>query len=128
MAHALLYRRIMSRGLLAAVIVTLLWAYWNDPAPAGAALGACPFLAATGFQCPLCGGQRALHALLHGRLGTAWAANPLLVLSPLLLLFAVLRRHSNRGRNLAALGAPVAAVLLGVLRMPGNSLGPKRDA
>ncbi len=37
----------------------------------------CPILALTGWQCPLCGGTRMGSALLHGDLGTAFAANPL---------------------------------------------------
>jgi hypothetical protein len=45
----------------------------------------CPFLALTGFECPGCGTTRALHALLHGRLTTAFALNPLLFIVPLLL-------------------------------------------
>ena len=31
----------------------------------------CPFHALTGWDCPACGGQRALHSLLHGRFGEA---------------------------------------------------------
>lgn len=47
----------------------------------------CPFLAVTGWQCPGCGSQRAVHSLLHGEIGAAWAVNPLLVACiPYLLL------------------------------------------
>lgn len=42
----------------------------------------CPFLALTGFQCPGCGTTRALHALLHGHVSTAFALNPLLFIVP----------------------------------------------
>ena len=37
----------------------------------------CPFLALTGWQCPLCGGTRMGGALLHGDLAAAFAFNPL---------------------------------------------------
>ena len=37
----------------------------------------CPFLALTGWQCPLCGGTRMGDALLHGDLAAAYAFNPL---------------------------------------------------
>jgi hypothetical protein len=42
----------------------------------------CPFFALTGFECPGCGTTRALHALLHGHLATAFALNPLLFIVP----------------------------------------------
>lgn len=45
----------------------------------------CPFLALTGFECPGCGTTRALHALLQGHLGTAFAFNPLLFIVPPLI-------------------------------------------
>ena len=41
----------------------------------------CPFRVLTGLQCPGCGSQRAIHALLHGDIGTAWRFNALLVVS-----------------------------------------------
>jgi hypothetical protein len=35
----------------------------------------CPFLSLTGFQCPGCGSQRAIHALLHGHILYAFRMN-----------------------------------------------------
>lgn len=55
----------------------------------------CPFLLATGYQCPGCGSQRAIHALLHGDLASAWHYNAIfIVFIPIviLLLVAELRR------------------------------------
>ena len=47
----------------------------------------CPFLLATGWQCPICGASRMGVALLHGDPAAAWAANPfVLVLGALLAL------------------------------------------
>lgn len=40
----------------------------------------CAFHAVSGLECPGCGGQRALHQLLHGNLGAALQNNALLVL------------------------------------------------
>ena len=48
----------------------------------------CPFLAATGAYCPGCGSLRAVHALTHGDLATAWDRNPLAVLLLPLVLVA----------------------------------------
>ncbi len=45
----------------------------------------CPFLALTGWLCPLCGGTRTGSALLRGDLAAAWHANPLLLVVALLL-------------------------------------------
>lgn len=39
----------------------------------------CMFLTLTGFQCPGCGSQRAIHALLHGDIPAAWHYNALLL-------------------------------------------------
>lgn len=59
-------------GALAAVAV-LLHAY--DPATT-AAYPSCPLRALTGLLCPLCGGLRAAHALVHGRVVDAVLLNP----------------------------------------------------
>lgn len=40
----------------------------------------CPFHLITGYDCPGCGSQRAIHHLLHLRLKEAFLSNPLLVL------------------------------------------------
>lgn len=57
----------------------------------------CPFHALTGLECPACGGQRALHALLLGRVGDALRFNPFLVVSvPYLLAVAWTSLDSGR--------------------------------
>ena len=38
----------------------------------------CPMFQMTGWQCPLCGLQRGVHAFLHGDLLAAWRYNPAL--------------------------------------------------
>ncbi len=38
----------------------------------------CLFKTLTGYDCPSCGGQRALHAMLNGNLRTAFMFNPFL--------------------------------------------------
>lgn len=58
----------------------------------------CPFLMLTGFRCPGCGSQRAVHSLLHLDIAQAFSYNALLVLSlPILLLlgYAELARKKN---------------------------------
>jgi len=47
----------------------------------------CPFLLTTGWECPGCGSQRAIHHLLHLHVGTAWRYNAFMVLAlPYILL------------------------------------------
>ena len=44
----------------------------------GAYMPKCTLRALTGWECPGCGAQRAVHALLHGRWAEAWWTNPFL--------------------------------------------------
>ena len=55
----------------------------------------CPFQYATGYHCPGCGSQRAIHQLLHGNIGTAFWINPLLVLTIPILIYAMVLRAWN---------------------------------
>lgn len=51
----------------------------------------------TGWSCPGCGATRALHALLHGQVASAWALNPLWTpAAPGLCLWLVWRRLRTR--------------------------------
>lgn len=63
-------------GALAALAAAVYY-YQLDPAEVSY-LPQCPFYALTGWQCAGCGGQRSVHALLHGHFSTAFAYNPLL--------------------------------------------------
>jgi hypothetical protein len=56
--------------------------YWSfDPADTANFFPACPFRFLTGYLCPGCGSQRAIHQLLHFNVAEAFALNPLLILS-----------------------------------------------
>lgn len=62
--------------------------YAFNPASAGF-FPQCPFRLLTGWECPGCGSQRAIHCLLHGDVPGAFRQNALLTASiPLLLLLA----------------------------------------
>ena len=63
----------------------------------------CPFRALTGYDCPGCGSQRAIHALLHGELAQAWSYNPFIFIAiPLAALYAVAEYSTHRFRRLRA--------------------------
>lgn len=58
---------------------------------------ACPFKAATGYDCPGCGSQRAIHAILHGRIADAWGHNALMVtLVPISAIIASVELKRDR--------------------------------
>ena len=59
----------------------------------------CPFRLLTGYECPGCGSQRAVHYLLNGKIDSAIHANALLVFSIpyiLLLFLAELLKSKSR--------------------------------
>lgn len=57
----------------------------------------CWFHYFTGLDCPGCGSQRMVHALLHGDVAAAWRHNAfLLLLSPVLLFMAWLETQRTR--------------------------------
>ena len=86
----LLRRQGPALALLAGAVAVCAILLFADPNAAGSVLPACPFHALTHLYCPGCCTTRALHALLHGRLGLALSMNPLAVLAvplvPALLL------------------------------------------
>lgn len=72
----------------------------------------CPFLAVTGWQCPLCGGTRMGSALLQGDLPAAAAANPVaLVAVTVLALVTVLWTVEALRKPAARPPRPVAAAI-----------------
>ncbi len=107
----------------AAVLAWLVSVYLFDPEHSGHYLP-CPFRWLTGWHCPGCGSQRAMHDLLHGRLSEAFGHNAALVCTlPLLGIQWGLGRW--RGKPLSTDNRVVwawalALVAWGVVRnMPG---------
>ncbi len=62
-------------GALAGALALL---FWFNPA-SHSFYPRCMFHAVTGLDCPGCGGLRATHQLLHGKVAEAFRLNPLLV-------------------------------------------------
>ena len=72
--------------LLLLLLLLLYLFYTFDPAT-DSFFPLCPFRATTGLLCPGCGSQRAVHSLLHLRIGEALSYNALLIVSlPYILL------------------------------------------
>jgi hypothetical protein len=93
----------------------------------------CPFKAVTGYDCPGCGGTRAMHQLLTGHLATALDLNLLAVLAAPFVLWAlfVSLAAALGGGRIASLDVPrrwagalaVLVALFWVVRnIPGTPL------
>lgn len=78
MALAIARKRIAVAVSVAAVLVAIAVYFYFDPNDS-VIFPRCPFLMVTGLQCPGCGSQRAVHALLHGDIASAWGYNAILV-------------------------------------------------
>ena len=69
---------------LAALVAIYIYAKFD---PETTPFPKCPFFWATGLKCPGCGSQRALHQLLHLRVGAAFGYNACLVVFIPILAF-----------------------------------------
>lgn len=65
----------IAAAVCAIAIIAYLWAFDPTQVPAPQ----CLFKRLTGYDCPGCGTQRALHALLHGHFAEAWHYNAALL-------------------------------------------------
>lgn len=94
--------------VLAALLVIGVIYFALDPSTSGL-FPRCTFLSLTGYKCPGCGTQRAIHALLHGDVAGAFKYNALLLVAIpwiALCLYAESRRLRNP-RLYARLNAPL---------------------
>ncbi|MDE6338793.1 MAG: DUF2752 domain-containing protein [Muribaculaceae bacterium] len=81
----------MGRNLVISVLVVLGVVYFFVDPAASRFMPQCMFHTVTGWDCPGCGSQRMLHALLHGNLREAWNYNAFLLVSlPFILFLLVL--------------------------------------
>jgi len=62
-------------GILAVILLVI----YGSFDPASHPFPPCPFRRLTGFSCPGCGSQRAIHQLLHGDILAAFRYNPMLL-------------------------------------------------
>ncbi|MCM1483065.1 MAG: DUF2752 domain-containing protein [Muribaculaceae bacterium] len=99
-------------GLCAAAVLAL-YAFVD---PATHLFPRCIFKSLTGLDCPGCGSQRAVHALLTGHIADAWRFNAMLVASlPVLAVMLVAGAMRRRWPRFdAALNSCVAILAWGV--------------
>lgn len=74
------YKLIKWTLVLTLLLVSAAIYYWYNPA-VNSYFPKCPFKVITGFHCPLCGSQQAIHQLLHWDWSKAIRSNLLLVLA-----------------------------------------------
>jgi uncharacterized protein DUF2752 len=98
-------------GICAVTGVAILMLDFFDPATSSL-FPPCPLRYLTGWYCPGCGSLRALHQLLQGNLGAAWALNPLTVILLPFLAYGIASYalFEIRGRHLPRLFLPAASI------------------
>jgi Protein of unknown function (DUF2752). len=94
--------------VIAALLVFGFIYYALDPTQSGL-FPRCGFLTLTGYKCPGCGSQRAIHALLHGDVVAAFKYNALLFISVpwLALCFYAESQRTRNPRLYVRLNAPL---------------------
>jgi hypothetical protein len=87
----------------------------------------CPFKLITGWNCPGCGSTRAVHLLLHGKVGDALGRNSLMVVSIPILIVMLLRPAITRHQLVPWISFAVL-ILYGIARNiplhPFDNLAP----
>ena len=109
-------KRVLTALLLAVIALALTTAYYFFDPVEVSWMPRCIWKAATGTDCPGCGSQRMVHALMHGDLRSAWNANAYgLCMIPVVLFLLWLEFARARCPRLyAGVHRPGVIVLLAV--------------
>lgn len=107
----------------AAVVVIVLgivgWFYYAVD-PSSGLMPRCAFKHITSYDCPGCGVQRALHALLHGDIATAWHYNAFIFFAiPVAIFYSIAeilrhrypRLHNNINRPVVLIIITLAIII-----------------
>lgn len=108
-------RKRLIAAIVLAITAIIIVTFYALIEPDSGLMPRCPFKMATGWDCPGCGSQRMIHALLHGDISQAWALNPFLFFAApillLILLSELLRSRFPRFHRLMT-STPLIASLL----------------
>jgi len=74
-------RRVLVISAAVALLLLFGFIYYALDPSSSSVFPRCGFLSLTGYKCPGCGSQRAIHALLHGDVVTAFKHNAMLLVS-----------------------------------------------
>ena len=87
-------RNVIVAGIFLAILILCVYFYFD---PSDHFFPRCPFLSMTGLECPGCGSQRAIHALLHGDFVAVWHYNAALYLFfPMLAVLGIAEMLKHR--------------------------------
>lgn len=94
--------KILIAAIVIVAAIAFIYIYTTfDPSADGSLFPRCTFKTLTGLDCPGCGSQRAIHALLHGNIIEALRLNALFVIElPLLALLALTSLFTDRFHRL----------------------------
>ncbi|MGV9802774.1 DUF2752 domain-containing protein [Mycobacterium sp. NPDC003449] len=120
--------RLTAIGTGAAFVGGLAYIGLSDPHRPGFLFPPCLFKAATGWDCPACGGLRMTHDLLHGDIGAAVTDNAFALIGlPLLALWVLGRWRAGRPPFPLPAVVTIVVAVLGwtvVRNLPGFPLVP----
>ncbi|MBN1971699.1 MAG: DUF2752 domain-containing protein [Candidatus Delongbacteria bacterium] len=88
--------KIIKISIVFVVIGSVLYVYYALDPIRDSIFPPCMFHQLTGFYCPGCGTQRALHSILHGKILSGVILNPL----PVLLLFLIILFYIKNRYNM----------------------------
>lgn len=84
------HKRLRAAIAIAVIIFLVAFYYIADP-QTSRFMPPCVFHKLTGFDCPGCGSQRMIHAILNGDFRAAWGFNPFLIsLTPVVVIYIIL--------------------------------------
>lgn len=112
-------RRLLSFRVIALIVVLTVGIavyFFVDPAETSW-MPQCVFRRITGLDCPGCGSQRMIHALLHGDLAKAWHQNAFLILSlPYLAVLGIASAAPHRfPRLFRTVHSPAVIIIFAIL-------------
>jgi hypothetical protein len=84
------YNRKVKWSIVIIAVTAIMVVYINYNPSESQRFPKCPFLQITGFKCPGCGSQRAIHNLLNLEISKAFHFNSILVLSIPYVLFGLI--------------------------------------
>ena len=92
-------KKILIAAAISLVLVAVAFMFYVFDPEKTALFPKCPFLMATGYECPGCGSQRAVHSILHLDFKSAFTQNTLILfLVPYILLGIYLQFFNGKRR------------------------------